>query len=1151
MKNFIRFTDFFTAKPLQIKDSEENKDFFISFGKKDPRKYRSSYENLNGIPDVLGVKIAATHSGKVTGNNGFYLPDKMQAGVSSWLLPFPKPILLHHDDEEDAIGRLEDARYVDISMGFRQDFIKRKDKVIGDKPSDVLIDAFLKGELSPIECVDVVNNVFLIKDFNFTKDQSYPGLGYIEITASISDPDSIRKVIDRRYLTGSIGARTDAAVCNVCKKDWANAEDGMCEHRPGKEYDGVLCALIAGNLMYDEYSYVNRPADSHSQTIEIFQNGEIKNSFNYNESNDSIPEVGFNIVDSLTIFKDKELDKMKLTLDKVKELLSSFIEEKFPLFKDHLDLDKLAQKFFDTLEEDTTEEQLVQKFADQLNKYNLLFEDSEEILGSDPQDEDYAYIDMLIDFILDKEIPEEERKALWDAKLSTKKRKSLPDSSFCGPDRSFPVPDCCFFGPQKIKTLDGNDISIKEIVDKINNKEEVWVYGFDLNQKSIVPKRVTAAWKAKSKTEVIKVTLDNNEEIICTPNHPFLTREFEYTEASDLVIGQSLMPFYWKRQDQYNKENAVYEKIFQPYYRFWEYTHHMVARENFGFYADCDGLCVHHKDENKFNNKPSNLDVLTKKQHLLIHKDNHKNNNTIPTVDQIKAKSNFMKNRMAHILSDESLSAAYSDALSKGRRTYNWDNIYEEIGNTGMSLIDIYLAKETGIQLKFIADRLQIKEATIRRWLKKADFSNIKKESNDIVITLVEDYFSYIFGQNLEKIYEDYISNPNFSMLQDKYKIDRYILKKWFKKAGFETDRVNLGLKSIKENKSSILQKWKDGHISLSWLKNRIGCASLTSNDLYNHKVISVKEYPVLEDVYDIEVEGTNNFALSAGVFVHNSHYTSALRLLGRYKGPGDKDKIRACIERKGKRLGCNKKKDNVDDTQDIGIGKFTVDYFDNFEDKEILQILNGLEFVLEERDLTNPSSCEDMKNKISSLEEQLEKSINNDELKTELQNTIEDNKNLKNKITELNLSLKNNCIDKVIFFKKLVGEKVEDTLQKDLSEKTLAEITSLTTELEEKVDVEKLNDMLNLGIARQPTEKIGDPTLKFEDKTLDTKKTDSKIIEDKEIRITKEYLMDVQKEYMKLRIKNGLEAANDYLNTLKLAGYLPAEMPEVSDNNN
>jgi len=36
------------------------------------------------------------------------------------------------------------------------------------------------------------------------------------------------------------------------------------------------------------------------------------------------------------------------------------------------------------------------------------------------------------------------------------------------------------------------------------------------------------------------------------------------------------------------------------------------------------------------------------------------------------------------------------------------------------------------------------------------------------------------------------------------------------------------------------------------------------------------------------------------------AHYTAALRLLGRYKGPGDKSKIRSCIERRGKKLGCS-----------------------------------------------------------------------------------------------------------------------------------------------------------------------------------------------------------------------------------------------------
>jgi len=35
------------------------------------------------------------------------------------------------------------------------------------------------------------------------------------------------------------------------------------------------------------------------------------------------------------------------------------------------------------------------------------------------------------------------------------------------------------------------------------------------------------------------------------------------------------------------------------------------------------------------------------------------------------------------------------------------------------------------------------------------------------------------------------------------------------------------------------------------------------------------------------------------------AHYVAALRLLNRYKGPGDKSKIRACIMRRGRQLGC------------------------------------------------------------------------------------------------------------------------------------------------------------------------------------------------------------------------------------------------------
>jgi hypothetical protein len=259
-KKQLLINDFF--KVSLVNTDKEINDFF-SFGSPESRRYRNANLPDKPLPQSLTVKIASTHSSKVTENNTFYLPDKMASGTSSWLKPFAKPILLHHNKEDDAVGRVVEARYVDTSYGHFNNISKPADSII----TDSMLDSFIKGNLPHNNMVDVVRDIFL-KD-QYIKDRNYAGLGYIELTASISDPDTIAKIIDQRFLTGSIGASTDAAVCSICKKDWLTDDSGPCEHEPGQMYDGVLAVIVAGNLTYREYSYVNTPADSHSQTIEI------------------------------------------------------------------------------------------------------------------------------------------------------------------------------------------------------------------------------------------------------------------------------------------------------------------------------------------------------------------------------------------------------------------------------------------------------------------------------------------------------------------------------------------------------------------------------------------------------------------------------------------------------------------------------------------------------------------------------------------------------------------------------------------------------------------------------------------------------------------------------------------------------------------
>ena len=245
------------------------------------QKANTQKDNLGGLLSLnpnnplrkgLQVKIAASHSGIITRNNGFYLPDNMRKGASSFIDEYPKPVLLHHDDHKDPVGRIVASDYRDTSSAVSNRYngleVKNKSgKVIGTI-TDSLIKDFVGDKMPFGMQVDVVSSMF--KD-SLLSDRSYQGLGYIELTANITDKSAVEKLLDGRYITGSVGATTDKAVCSICKSDWT--KEGPCDHKPGALYDSAKCFIIAGELVYDEYSFVNVPADRHSQVLELNYNG--------------------------------------------------------------------------------------------------------------------------------------------------------------------------------------------------------------------------------------------------------------------------------------------------------------------------------------------------------------------------------------------------------------------------------------------------------------------------------------------------------------------------------------------------------------------------------------------------------------------------------------------------------------------------------------------------------------------------------------------------------------------------------------------------------------------------------------------------------------------------------------------------------------
>lgn len=95
----------------------------------------------------------------------------------------------------------------------------------------------------------------------------------------------------------------------------------------------------------------------------------------------------------------------------------------------------------------------------------------------------------------------------------------------------------CFTGDTKIKLLNGTTRTLKEIADE--GSTSFWVYSKD-DRGNTVPGKAHSARITRRNAELVQVTLDNNEEIRCTPDHPFMLRDGSYKPASELKAGDSL-----------------------------------------------------------------------------------------------------------------------------------------------------------------------------------------------------------------------------------------------------------------------------------------------------------------------------------------------------------------------------------------------------------------------------------------------------------------------------------------------------------------------------------------------------------------------------------------------------------------------------------
>jgi DNA gyrase subunit B len=115
----------------------------------------------------------------------------------------------------------------------------------------------------------------------------------------------------------------------------------------------------------------------------------------------------------------------------------------------------------------------------------------------------------------------------------------------------------CFSGDTRVALADGRNLSFKDLIEenKIGKRNFCYTIKDDgkIGIEEIKYPRIT-----KKNIEVVRIVLDNNEEIICTPNHKFMLKDRDYREAKDLLITDSLMPLYKEGNNLYQPNHNTW-----------------------------------------------------------------------------------------------------------------------------------------------------------------------------------------------------------------------------------------------------------------------------------------------------------------------------------------------------------------------------------------------------------------------------------------------------------------------------------------------------------------------------------------------------------------------------------------------------------------
>ena len=129
-----------------------------------------------------------------------------------------------------------------------------------------------------------------------------------------------------------------------------------------------------------------------------------------------------------------------------------------------------------------------------------------------------------------------------------------------------------------IPLLDGRELTLGELIREFEQGKKNWAYSINPVTGEVVPGDISWAGVTRKNAQVIRLTLDNGQQLTCTPDHKIPVQGKGFVEAKDLVISvDSLFPFNVREQGLRNNKSKKYKQVYDTSKQDWVFVHRMVA----------------------------------------------------------------------------------------------------------------------------------------------------------------------------------------------------------------------------------------------------------------------------------------------------------------------------------------------------------------------------------------------------------------------------------------------------------------------------------------------------------------------------------------------------------------------------------------------